>query len=86
MCDFFDDFEDFDNSDFTDEDSLEGEMDEPFTGDAELDDEPIEAESQDDDFTVKDAFILGGAMGFAYEEGMRKRKRKKRKRSSHDSD
>ena len=94
MCD---DFEDFDD-DFMDEDSFEdnfeGELDEPFNGDAELEDKPDQAESQDDDLTL-DPFILGGAMGFAYEEGFeegrRRRllkeqsKRRKRKRFS-DSD
>jgi len=86
MCDFFDDFDDFGENGFTDddsfEDSLEGKMDEPFA------DEPDKAESQDDDLTV-DPFILGGAMGFAYEEGLRERrdrKRRKRKKFSDDSD
>ena len=91
MCDFFDDFEDdFDNDDFRDdnsfEDSLEGEMDEPFADEPDHEDEPDEAESQDDHFTAKDAFILGSAMGFAYEEGLRERKRRKRKKFSDDSD
>jgi hypothetical protein len=63
------------------EDSLEGEIDEPFTDDAELEDKPDQAESQDDDLTV-DPFFIGGAMGFAYEEGLRERKRRKRKRFS----
>lgn len=85
MCDFFDDFEDdFENDDLMDEDSfddsVEGEMDEPFTGDSDHEEEPDETESQDDKFTAKDAFILGGAMGFAYEEGLRERKRKRRKK------
>jgi hypothetical protein len=76
------------------EDSLEGEMDEPFTGDTELDDEPIDAEKQDD--LTLDLFILGGAMGFAFGEGVEERRRKrllkeqskrrKRKRFSDDSD
>lgn len=61
-------------------------MDELLAGDTELKDKPDQAESQDDDFTAKDAFILGGAMGFAYEEGLRERKRRKRKRFSDDSD
>ena len=77
--DFFDDFDDF-------EDDLpeDLEMDEPF------EDEPLtvsdldEAESQDSDFTARDAFIIGGAMGFAYEEGLRARKRRKRKRFGDD--
>ena len=69
MKDIFDDFDvdDFMNKDSF-EDSLEGEMDEPFACDAELDDDPIEDESQGYDLTAKDAFILGGAMGFGYEE------------------
>ena len=58
------------------EDSLEGEMDELFTADTELDDEPIEAESQDDDFTAKDDFFLGGTMGFGYEESLRTKTKK----------
>ena len=97
MEDYFEDFDDFGDNGFTDddsfEDSLEGEMDEPFADDTELDDEPIEAESQDDDLTL-DPFILGGAMGFAFEEGVEERRRKRllkeqskrRKRFSDDSD
>ena len=46
----------------------------------------IESESQEDDFTARDAFFLGAAMGFAYEEGLKKRKRRKRKRFRDDSD
>lgn len=84
MSDFFEGYDFMDEDSF--EDSLEGEMDEPFTGDTELDDKPTEAESQDDDFTAKDAFILGGAMGFACEEGLRERKRRKRKRFSDDAE
>ena len=61
-------------------------MDDPFNCESDLDDEPDNAESQDDDFTAKDAFILGGAMGFAYDEGLSERKRRKRKRLSDDSD
>ena len=82
MCDF-DDFED-DYYDFKDEDSFEdeydvdAEMDESFDCESEHDGEPDEAESQDDDFTAKDAFIIGGAMGFAYEESLNEGKRRKR--------
>ncbi len=80
MCDFEDDF---DNDDFMDENT---EMDDPLDGDSDLDGEPDDAESQgqEDDFTAKNAFILGGAMGFAYEKGFRERKRRKRKRFSDD--
>jgi hypothetical protein len=100
MEDYFEDFDDFGENGFTDddsfEDSLEGEMDEPFADEPDHEDEPDEAESQDDHFTAKDAFILGGAMGFAYEEGVEERRRKrlskeqskqrKRKKISDDSD
>ena len=87
MEDFFDDF---DNDDFMDEnsfeDSFERELDEPFTSDTDLEDKPKQAESQGDEFTAKDAFFIGSAMGFGYEEGLRERKRRKRKRFSDDSD
>ena len=75
MCDFDDDFED----------SFEEKMDEPFTDDTELDDKPEQDESQDDVLRI-DPFVLGGAMGFAYEEGLREGKRRKRKRFGDDSD
>lgn len=47
--------------------------------------EPDEAEPKDDELTV-DPFIIGGAMGFAYEEGLRERKRRKRKKLNDDSE
>jgi hypothetical protein len=92
MCDFEDDFgDDFNEGDFgdnleedMDEDSFL-EMDDPCTDDAELDDKPDQAEPQDDDLTV-DPFLIGGAMGWAYEEGLRERKRRKRKNSEDDDD
>ena len=85
MCDFENNFDDdFGNDDsFEDEYDEHMEMDEPFADDAECDDDPTEAESQDDDLTI-DPFILGGAMGFAYEQGLRERKRRKRKKFSDD--
>jgi hypothetical protein len=69
MCDFLED-DDF--------------MDETFADDSEFDNEPDQAESQDDDFTAKDVFFLGGAIGFGYDEGLTKRKRRKRKGFSND--
>ena len=90
--DFFGDFDDdFDEDEFMEddlfEDSFEFEEDlEPFDGDSVQEDEPEQAESQDDDFTARDAFILGGSMGFAYEKGLKDRKRKNRKKFSDDSD
>ena len=84
MEDFFDNFDDdFDEGEFMDEDSFEEsfeeelEMDDTLEGDNKSDDEPEQAESQDNSFTAKDAFLLGGAMGFAYEEGLEEGKRRK---------
>ena len=79
--DWFDDFDDFE-----DEYDADAEMDDPFDGDSECDAEPNQAESQGDGFTTEDAFFLGSAMGFGYEEGLRERKRRKRKRFSDDDD
>ena len=77
MEDYFEDFDDFGENGFTDddsfEDSLEGEMDEPFADVPDHEDEPDKAESQDNDLTAKDPFFIGGAMGFAYEEGLEER-------------
>jgi hypothetical protein len=89
MCDDFEN--DFDNNDdFMDEDEYDADMevDDPLDGDSDLDGEPDDAESQgqEDDFTAKDAFIVGGAFGWGYEEGLRERKQRKRRRYSDDSD
>ena len=66
---------------FEDEYDADTEMDDPLDGDSECDAEHNQAESQDDDeFTAKDAFFLGSAIGFGYEEGLRSRRRKKRNR------
>jgi len=81
MEDFFDNFDD--DFDEMDEDSFEEsfeeelEIDDTLEGVTELDDEPEQAESEEDKFTAKDAFLLGGAMGFAYEEGLEEGKRRK---------
>ena len=77
--DWHDDFDDFE-----DENDPETEMDDPFDGDSECDAEPNQAESPGDDFTARDAFLAGGAIGFGYDEGLRERKRRKRKRFSDD--
>ena len=82
MEDFFDDFDDdFDNGDLMDEDFFEDnsdkdtEIEEPFDGD------PV----QEDEFTAKEAFFLGSAIGWGYEEGLTERKQRKRKKFSDDS-
>jgi len=48
-------------------------------GNSEFDNELVQTESEGDEFKARDAFILGGAMRFAYEEGLRERKRRSRK-------
>jgi len=90
MCGFFDDFDDdcddIENEDIMDEDSFEDsleenlEMDEPFAGDPEFDDEPVQTESEDNEFTAKNAIFSGAFAGWAYEEGLEKGHRKKIKR------
>ena len=81
MEDFFDNFDD--DFDEMDEDSFEEsfeeelEMDDTVEGVTELDDEQDNVESEKDKFTAKDAFLLGGAMGFAYEVGLEERNRRK---------
>ena len=93
MCDFFDDFDDFENDGSNDgcidsdsfEDNFEEdqEMNESSSADSEFDGESDQHESPDDKLTV-DPFLIGGAMGYAYEEGLEERKRKKRKRIEGD--
>ena len=85
MCDYFDDFEDDFMDDDSFEDSFEEDLDDRYSDDNEPNNDPDESESKDD-FTAKDAFFIGGAMGFAYEEGLRGRKRRKRKLFGDDSD
>jgi hypothetical protein len=84
MEDFIDDFED-ENS-FEDEYDADTEMDEPFAGEPDCDNETDRAEPQEDDLNAIDPIIIGGVFGFGYEEGLRERKRRKRKRFSDDSD
>jgi hypothetical protein len=85
MCDFFDDFDDFKNDGFMDDDSVEDkieedlEMEEPLDGDSEFDNETDQPESEGDELVV-DPFLIGGAMGYAFGEGMRERKRRKPKK------
>jgi len=83
MDDFYEDFDDFDEGDFMDDDSFEDGFDKNFESeDLSNDDSGIEEESTgddmcDDEFTTKDAIFLGGAMGWAYEEGLDEAERRK---------
>jgi hypothetical protein len=82
MEDFFDDFDD----DFFDDNIEEDlEIEEPFDDDPVQEDEPEQARLQGD-LTARDAFFLGSAIGWGYEEGLTERKRRKRKKFSDDSE
>ena len=80
-------FDEFDNGfgedDFMDDDSFEDDSYENFEMEDSLDDtseiegEPTGDDICDDEFTTKDAVILGSAMGWAYEEALEERKRRK---------
>jgi len=71
------DFDDFDDG-FDDDDFFEDSFNEDFEAENLLDDDSgIEGEATGDDiydadFTAQDAFFLGSAMGWAYEEVWRK--------------
>ena len=89
MCDFDDDYGEFGDDGFMDdemEDSY-GEHLDDYEPENVFDEEPpiIEEESVSDEtecdrFTGRDAFILGSAMGWAYEEGLEEGRQKRRKR------
>jgi hypothetical protein len=84
MCDY-DDFDDFDEDGFMDEDPFNDDDD---GHDDHFADNPLEGEHGSDEFTATEAFFLGGAMGWAYEEGidegLRRARRRKRRRDADD--
>ena len=86
MDDFHDDFSDV----FDDGDSMEDSFDDDFGSEDSIDDdigiedEPTEDDMHDDEFTMKDAVILGSAMGFAYEEGLEEAERRKLEKKMDD--
>lgn len=82
MEDFFDDF--MDEEFFEDSSDEDLENDDSFDGDPVQEDEVERAELQGDELTVN-PIIICGAMGIAYEEGLRERKQRKRKKFSDDS-
>ncbi|MFH1983332.1 MAG: hypothetical protein ABIL58_15920 [Pseudomonadota bacterium] len=77
MSDFDDDFGDYDDGGFMDDcpmddDSMEDQFDEAMPDEDMYDpgDEMTGAgETESDGFTGEDAFFLGSAVGWAYEEG-----------------
>ncbi|MCD6185306.1 MAG: hypothetical protein J7K84_05880 [Deltaproteobacteria bacterium] len=79
MCD--DNFDDniFDDDNFMNDnmnDNLEPE-DDSFDVEFEPDTQPDEPDNNE--FTAEDAFLIGGAMGLGYEEGLRRRSLLKKK-------
>ena len=88
MCDFDDDYGEFGDDGFMDdemEDSYGERLDdyEPegvFDEESPIEHDPIHDEPDCDRFTGRDAFILGGAMGWAYEEGLEEGRQERRKR------
>jgi hypothetical protein len=84
MNDYFDYFDDdFDAGEFMDDDSFEDQLDSKFESEDQLDQEdPIENDPLNDDddndkFDIEDSFILGGAIGLAYEAGLNERERRR---------
>ena len=85
MCDFDDDFEGFEDDWPDEEDQLGSEFDDEILEDLEgsdddLADGAIENDAECDEFSGKDAFYIGGAMGWAYEEGLWEARRNQRRR------
>ena len=72
------DFDDYDEGDCFEDDPDDGfEMDDPLDDGDGIEAEPTGDDICDDEFTTKDAVILGSAMGWAYEEALEERKRRK---------
>jgi len=70
---FDDDFGEFEDHRFMEEDQFaDGIMDDPDG----LNDDSITDDPESDEFPAKEAFFIGGAMGWAYEEGLAERKRR----------
>lgn len=85
-----DDFDDYDDGNFMDdslEDSCEDnfEAEDSFDEDPEMVNEPDEVESHDD-FTAREAFFFGSAMGWAYEEGLEEAERRRLEKEMEDDD
>ena len=89
MCDFDDDYGEFGDDGFMDdgmEDSFGEHLDDYEPEEALIEDNPVRDEPDCDRFTGRDAFILGGAMGWAYEEGLEEGRMERRKRKKADAD
>ena len=85
--DFEDDYEDFEEDGLMDEDPFNDDDDDD--PDDHFADNPLEGDHDSDEFTATDAFFIGGAMGWAYEEGIdegRRRSHKRKRRRDGDDD
>jgi len=93
MDDYTDDFDDFGDGDFcNDDDYANDDCEDPLgLDDGDLDDDWCDEdgavsdggfnnEGDEDHFTWEEAFFIGGAMGWAYEEGIRNRKKRLKKK------
>ena len=87
----FDDFDNgFDEDEFMDDDSFEDSFDEncepeDFSDDtSEMEDDISGDDVCDDEFTMEDAIFLGGAMGYAYEEGLEEAARRRLEKKMED--
>jgi hypothetical protein len=84
MDDFYDNFEDgFEDGDFMDDSDGDFEMDDPFDEDSGIEGQSTD-DMCDDEFTTKDAVILGSAMGWAYEEGLEEAEQRKLQKKMED--
>ena len=83
----FDDFEnDYDDYGEFMDDTYDFDEEDSFDDGPEMEDEDTD-DMCDDEFTTKDAVILGSAMGWAYEEGLEEaRRRKLEKKMNKDKD
>jgi len=94
MCDYIDDFDgEFEDDGFMDgfmddnfEDTYGEHLDEFEPEEALIEDNPVRDEPDCDRFTGRDALILGGAMGWAYEEGLDEGRWKRRERRNRRED
>lgn len=85
MSDFDNDFGDYDDGGFDDDggfmddDAMEDQFDEALPGEDESDPGDVDGsgEAESEGFTGEDAFYLGSAMGWAYEEGREEARRRR---------
>ena len=84
--DFSDDFgDDFNgNGDFMDDSGGDFGPEDSLDDDSGIEDDLTGDDIHDDEFTMKDAVILGSAMGWAFDEGLEEGKRRKFEKEMND--